>query len=144
MNRHRQISRLLPAFALGELDDTQASQVRRHVAQCSRCRQDLEQQERLLSRIACLGEQSVDRQACESAGRKVLSAATQERMERPRRAVESGGARLWRIVMKNGATKLAVAARIVVAAALALYTFTGTGAPMPMHRWWTGCTVPTL
>jgi outer membrane lipoprotein-sorting protein len=128
MNRHRQISRLLPAFALGELDDTQASQVRRHVAQCSRCRQDLEQQERLLSRIACLGEQSVDRQACESAGRKVLSAATQERMERPRRAVESGGARLWRIVMKNGATKLAVAALIVVAAVLALYTFTGTGA----------------
>ncbi len=128
MNRHRQINRLLPAFALGELDETQASLVRRHVAQCSRCRQDLEQQERLLARIACLGEQSVDRQTCESAGRKVLSAVTQKRMERPRRAVESGGARLWRIVMKNGATKLAVAALIVVAAALALYTFSGAGA----------------
>lgn len=128
MNRHRQIHKLLPAFVLGELDEPQALQVRGHLAQCSVCRQETERLGKLLAHAALLGERSVDRQLCESAGQRVLSAATREQMERPRLGLDSGGARIWRIAMKSGVTKVAVAALIVLAAALALYTFTGPGA----------------
>lgn len=128
MNRHRSTNKLLPAFVLGELDESQALQVRSHLAKCSACRQETERLEKLLACTASLGERSVDRQLCELAGQRVLSAATQEGMERPRLGLDSGGARIWRIAMKSGVTKLAVAALIVLAAALALYTFTGSGA----------------
>ncbi len=128
MNRHRQVNKLLPAFVLDELDESQASQVRGHVAQCPSCRQDLERLETLLAHAAHLGEQSVDSQQCESAGRRVLSAATQEQTEQPRLGFEPGGAAIWRLVMRSGTTKLAVAALIVLAVALALYTFAGGGA----------------
>mgnify|MGYP000849197022 CR=1 FL=1 len=127
MNRHKQIHKLLPAFVLGELDEPQASQVRGHLAECSACRQETGRLEKLLAHAASVGERSVDRQLCESAGQRVLSAATREQTQRPRLGLDSGGARIWRIAMKSGVTKVAVAALIVLAAALALYTFTGAG-----------------
>lgn len=128
MNRHRQISKLLPAFVLGELDEQQAAQVRMHVAECSQCGCEVERLETLLAHAAALGEESVDQQMCESAGQKVLLAATQEKTERSPHGLRSDGALIWRIVMKSGTAKLAVAALIVLAVVLGLTLFGGSGA----------------
>jgi hypothetical protein len=134
MTRHRSINELLPAFVLGELDELRASQVRSHAARCSQCREDLERLEKLLDCAARMGEQSVDRELCESAGQRVLLAASQEQTQRPRLGLESGGTAVWRIIMRSGATKFAVAAMIVVAGALGLYMFTGGGATSTYAR----------
>lgn len=128
MNRHRPINELLPAFVLGELDELQASQVQSHLARCPRCRQDLQRLEKLLACTAGISERSVDPQSCESAGQRVLLAATQPQTQAPRHGFRSIGAPVWRNIMKSGATKVAIAAMIVLAAVLALYTFTGGGA----------------
>ncbi len=128
MNRHRPINELLPAFVLGELDESQASQVQSHLARCPRCRQDLQRLEKLLACAAEMSERSVDPQSCESAGQRVLLATTQPQTQAPRLGFRSIGAPVWRNIMKSGATRFAVAATIVLAAILGLYTFTGGGA----------------
>ena len=128
MNRHRQINKLLPAFVLSELDEQQAAQVRMHVAECSQCGCEVERLETLLAHAASLGGESVDQQMCASAGRNVLRATTQEETERSHHGPRSGGALIWRIVMKSGTAKLAVAALIVLAMVLGLTLFTGSGA----------------
>ena len=127
MNRHRQINELLPAFVLGELDETQVAEVRRHLAECVECAGEAEQLEKLLAHTACLGEASVDQETCTAAGRDVLQAAMQEKNQRPRRGPESSGALIWRIIMRSGTAKLATAALIVLAAILGLTLFTGGG-----------------
>ncbi len=127
MNRHRQISKLLPAFVLGELDQSQVAAVQAHLAECAECARESERLETLLTHAASLGEKSVDQQMCASAGQKVLLAATQEKTERPHHGPRSGGALIWRIVMKNGTAKLAVAALIALAVVLGLSVFTGGG-----------------
>ncbi len=128
MNRHRPINELLPAFVLGELDESKASQVQSHLAQCPRCRQDLQRLEKLLSCTARIRERSVDPQSCEAAGQRVLLAATQPQTQASRLGFRSIGAPVWRNIMKSGVTKFAVAAMIVLAAVLGLYLFTGGGA----------------
>ena len=128
MTRHRQISRLLPAFALGELDEAQVSEVQAHLAECAECAREVEQLEKLLVHTTCLGEVSADQQFCAAAGRDVLEAATQEKNKRPRPGQESGGALIRRIIMKSGTAKLAAAALIVLAVVLGLTLFTGSGA----------------
>jgi len=128
MDRHRQISELLPAFVLGELDESQVTEVQAHLAECAECARETEQLEKLLAHTASLGEISVDQALCMAAGRDVLEAVTQEKNERPRRGPESGGALIWRIIMKSGTAKLAVAAAVVLAVILGLTLFTGSGA----------------
>ncbi len=127
MNKHQQISELLPAYVLGELDGPQAGVVQQHLAQCPQCREEVGRIETLLRQTEQWQDLSADEAMCQSAGRNVLSAARNEEMQRPQPGPESRVALIWRIVMKNGFTKLAVAAAIILAAFLGLRLFTGDG-----------------
>jgi len=127
MNRHKQFNKLLTAFVLGDLDDPQAGQVREHLADCPQCRQEVKRIEALLTQTEQWRGQSVDEAMCESAGRKVLSAARIEAVQRPQQGLGPHVALIWSIIMKNGFTKVAVAAAVILAAFLGLRLFTGDG-----------------
>ena len=127
MNSHQEINELLPAYVLGELDGLQATQVREHLAECTQCQEEVQRIQALLLQTEQLRGQSVDEEMCQSAGRKVLSATETETVQRPQRGSESPVALIWRIVMKNGFTKVAVAAAVILAAFLGLRLFTGDG-----------------
>ncbi len=128
MNRHRQINKLLPAFVLDDLDEQQATQVQAHLAECSRCACEVKRLETLLTYTAWRREGSAGHHLCESARQNVLRAATQTTTEKPRPVQESGGALIWRLVMRSGTTRLAAAALIGLAIVLSLSLFTGSGA----------------
>jgi len=127
MNRHRQCNELLTAFVLGELDDRQAAQVREHLADCQECTQEVRRIEALLTQTERLRGLSVDESMCVSAGQQVLSAAEPNRYNGHSKGFESPVVLIWRIIMKNGFTKVAVAAAVVLAAFLGLRLFTGDG-----------------
>ncbi len=127
MNRHRRINELLPAFVLGELDETQVSEVQNHLAECAECACEIRRLEALLAHTAGLGEVSVDDQTCAAAGRDVLRAVTQTETRQPRAGVESDGTLIWRIFMRNGTAKLALAALIVLAVILGYSIFVDNG-----------------
>ncbi|MBN1359093.1 MAG: zf-HC2 domain-containing protein, partial [Sedimentisphaerales bacterium] len=123
MNRHSEIDKLLAAFALAELGDEQTRLVEAHLSECETCRDEVERLETLLAETRCSSKLSVDEVTCQAAGRNVLLAARKEQTTPTRDGHEPRVVGFWRIIMKNGITKLAVAALIAVAVILAYNVF---------------------
>jgi outer membrane lipoprotein-sorting protein len=127
MSRHSEIDKLLAAFVLAELDEGQTRLVEAHLAECETCRDEAERLEALLVQAGRSSELSVDETMCQSASRSVLLAAKNEQTLTSRPGHEPRVVDFWRIIMRNGITKLAVAAAIILAVALGLSLFMKSG-----------------
>jgi outer membrane lipoprotein-sorting protein len=127
MSRHSEIDKLLAAFVLAELDEEQMRQVEAHLAECELCRDEAERLGTLLAETGRASELSVDETMCQAAGRNVLLAARNEQPLASRPGHEPRVVDFWRIIMKNGITKLAVAAAVILAVVLGLSLFTNSG-----------------
>ena len=122
MGKHENINELLTAFALGELSQQQASEVRTHLAECPQCSNELKRLEALLECTGRIGELSADAQICDSAKQAIFAAVESEKNKytsRPNIGPES----IWRTIMKSPVTKLAAAAVIVTALIISINQF---------------------
>ena len=127
MSRHRHVDKRLPAFVLGDLAESEATRVREHLAQCPSCRHEAKRLENLLTCTEGIENMSVEEQTCEAAGRHVLLAVQNEKMEPSRPGRDSDGALLWRIIMRSPKTKLTMAAAAAIVVALLLIVPFGGG-----------------
>ncbi len=127
MSRHSEANKLLAAFVLAELDEEQTRQVEAHLAECETCRDEADRLKTLLAQAGRSSELSVDETVCQAAGRNVLLAAKNEQTIPPGAGHEPRVVDFWRILMKNGITRLAVAAAVVLAVILGLSLFTNSG-----------------
>ncbi len=125
MNKHEEINKLLVDFALGELPQQQASEVKRHVVECSQCSSELKQLKALLECTERIRELSADKQMCESAKQAVLKTVRSEEMESSH-SPNTGLGHIWRTIMKSPITKLAAAAVIVIAVMIVIQQFGGS------------------
>ncbi|MHC4791014.1 MAG: anti-sigma factor family protein, partial [Planctomycetota bacterium] len=120
MNRHEQINELLVDFALRELSEQQASEVKRHLAECQQCREELKELEAVLECAADMRELSADEQTCESAKQSLFEAVADEVIKEPISRPTIGPESVWRTIMKSPITKLAAAAVIIIAVLIGL------------------------
>jgi len=127
MHRHKHVDKRLPAFVLGELAESEATQVQEHLAQCASCQSEARRLERLLTCTEGTEGVSVDEQTYQSASRQILLAVENEKMEPLRPAVKSHGALIWRITMRSSRAKLAMAAAAAIVVALLLISPFGGG-----------------
>jgi hypothetical protein len=125
MGKHENINELLVDFALGELSQQQASEVKRHLAECPQCSSELKRFEALLECTERISELSVDKQMCESAKQAILKTVRGEEME-PTHSPNIGLGHIWRTIMKSPITKLAAAAVIIIVVLIVINQFDGS------------------
>ena len=109
MNKHDKISRLLAAFALGELTPEEQAEVKAHLARCNKCGSELKRLQTLLECTGRLKELSPDARMCESAKQAVFTAVENEKnlhSFRPNASLES----IRRTIMNGKIIKFAAAA----------------------------------
>ena len=123
MNTHEQIKELLADFALRELPEQQASEVKTHLADCRQCRSELKKLEAVLECADGMGELSADEQVCESAKQALLEAVANEEKKEPTPRPTIRLDLIWRTIMKNRITKLAAAAVIIIAVLIGIHQF---------------------
>ena len=117
MDNHESMRRRLASLALGELPESEQSEVRAHVSRCDHCREVLKQIEQLLGCAERRKDLSADQSLHESA-RDRLFAATRGGKDMEMTAQPAiWRAFAWRRIMTSSFTKMA-AAVIVVAVAL--------------------------
>jgi hypothetical protein len=115
MNAHRKVNKLLAAFALGELDGRRSSDVRAHLAECARCRDELGRLKALLRSAESCRAASADGATCAAARESLWEAVAL------REAAQAAAG--WRhplqLVRKTAAqpsfARFAVAATVVLA-----------------------------
>ena len=125
MGKHKNMNELLVDFALGELSQKQASEVKTHLTECAQCSNELKQLETLLKCTGRIRELSANTQMCESAKQAIFTAVEDEKTKytfRPNIGPES----IWRTIMKSPITKLATAAVIVIAGFIVINQFGGS------------------
>ena len=122
MSKHENINELLTAFALGELSQQQASEVKTHLAGCPQCSKELKQLKALLECTGRIRQLSTDAQTCESAKQAIFEAVESEKNKHPS-GLNIGPESIWRTIMKSPITKLAAAAVIVIAAFIVINQF---------------------
>lgn len=115
MNTHEQIKELLADFALRELPEQQSSEVKKHLAECRQCRDELKKLEAVLECADGMGELSADERVCESAKQALLAAVADEETKQPSPMPTIRLDLIWSTIMKNRTTKLAAAAVIIIA-----------------------------
>ncbi len=125
MNKHEEINKLLVDFALGELPQQQASEVKRHEVECSQCSSELKRLEALLECTERIRELSADKQMCESAKQAIIKTVRSEEME-PTHSPNIGLGHIWRTIMKSPITKLAAAAVIIIVVLIVINQFDGS------------------
>ncbi len=115
MNTHLQMNKLLVSFALEELSEAEANQVRTHLSQCEMCRRDYNRLKTLLDSVEHVGQLTTDENIYESA-RQNMRAAVETNYQKPIfPAPNTGRGLVWRIIMKSRITKLATAAVVMIA-----------------------------
>jgi len=125
MNTHEQINELLVDFALRELSEQQTSGVKRHLAECQQCREELKELEAVLECAADMRELSADEQVCESAKQSLFAAVADEVIKEPIPRPTIRLEFIWREIMKSPITKLAAAAVIIIGVYLGLQFLRG-------------------
>jgi len=120
MNTHEKISEMLTGFALHELTDKQSNEVKQHLDQCPRCKEELKRLETVLGCAESMSQLSANNQSCESAKQSVIKKAENEekatQTPRPYNRLEI----IRRTIMKSSITKLAAAAVIITAVLLSI------------------------
>jgi hypothetical protein len=125
MDKHKKINELLTAFALGELSQKQASEVKAHLTECPRCSNELKRLEALLECTGSIRELSAEAQTCDSAKQAIFAAVESEKTKQTPRP-NIGPESIWRKIMKNPITKLAAAAVIVITVLIVINQFGGS------------------
>jgi outer membrane lipoprotein-sorting protein len=115
MNTHEQIKELLTDFALQELSEEQASEVKQHLADCQECRSELKKLEAVLECAESMSELPAGQQVYESAKESLLEAVADEATKQPSARPTIRLDLIWSNIMKNRTTKLAAAAVIIIA-----------------------------
>ena len=130
MNTHEKISEMLTGFALQELTDEQSDEVKQHLDQCQRCKEELKRLETVLGCAESMSQLSADSQSCELAKEAVFKKLGNEekiiQIPRPYNRLEI----IWRTIMKSPLVKIAAAAVIILAVLIGinLLVFDGAGA----------------
>jgi hypothetical protein len=124
MNTHKTIEKMLIAYMLGELTPQQDQQVQFHLAECKKCKSELERLENVLSYAQTMHRQSFEDATAEAAKAKLFNAVSNEKTK------QSAGERpspasVWRLIMKSKITKLAAAAVIIIAVLIGIEQFGG-------------------
>jgi len=127
MNTHEQIKELLTDFALQELSEQQASEVKQHLADCRQCRSELKKLQAVLECAESMSELSAGQQVYESAKESLLEAVADEATKQPSPRPTIRLDLIWRTIMKNRTTKLAAAAVIIIAILAGLPFLTNEG-----------------
>jgi outer membrane lipoprotein-sorting protein len=123
MNTHKHINKILTAFVLEELSEQDASKVQAHLAECSRCSDEVERLRALLKCSDDMSKLSVDELVCESAKRRILRSAEEtEASER----LNISHFYLWRTIMKSPVIKIAAVIVIAAAVLIGIYQFGGS------------------
>jgi anti-sigma factor RsiW len=86
MSMHKQVAELLPAYALGDLREPQATNVSTHLAECPDCRSELGRLQRLLGYTGGVQQRALDSDACTAARRRLLASLQAQ----PDAAVQTG------------------------------------------------------
>jgi hypothetical protein len=135
MDKHKKISKLLAASALGELSPEVQAEVRTHLAECRQCCSEIRRLEKLLECTGRIRELSPDARMCESAKQAVFIAAESEKNQpssRPNAGLES----IRRTIMHGRTIKFAAAAvfLIVVLGGISFWP----GGNSENSQWWLG------
>ncbi|MHC4573257.1 MAG: anti-sigma factor family protein [Planctomycetota bacterium] len=125
MNTHEQINEMLAGYILGELSDSQSSEVEGHLAGCQDCGGEVKRLKALIESTAQMSELSADEQTCESARKALFETIVSDQIKEPTLRPDAGLIVLWRTIMKSGMTKLAAAAVIVLGAYFGLHFIGG-------------------
>ncbi|UCG57646.1 MAG: zf-HC2 domain-containing protein [Phycisphaerales bacterium] len=123
MSWHKRIEKLLVDFVLGGLSQQQSSEVTEHLADCNRCRAEIERLRALLACTGQMSELSADEQLCELAKQGISAAVATEEVTRKTRGQNIRPTFIWRRIMESPITKLGSAAAIVIAVAVAIMHF---------------------
>jgi len=128
MTTHKQIYNLLAAFALNELPEREAAQVKNHLSNCRICRAELKRLETLLEHTGQMKEISAGEQMCELAEQSLLTAIADEKAKRQTAGQTLGLALIRSTIMKSKITKLTAAAMLTIAITAGLISILTNGA----------------
>jgi outer membrane lipoprotein-sorting protein len=135
MNKHDKISKLLAAWALGELSPETKAEVQIHLAECHQCSSELKRLETLLRCAGRISELSPDGRMCETAKQAVF-AAVESGEKQPSSGPNFSLELIWRTIMYSKTMKLAAAA-VITMIVLGGITFWPGGGPQD-SKWWLG------
>ena len=135
MNKHDKISRLLAAFALGELTPEEQAEVKAHMAGCRKCGSELKRLQTLLECTGRLKELSPDARMCESAKQAVFTAVENEIEQTPSR--QNPSLEFMRRTFMNGKTIKFAAAAVFLMVVLFGINF-WPGGNSQNSKWWLG------
>jgi outer membrane lipoprotein-sorting protein len=135
MNKHDKISRLLAAFALGELSPQEQAEVKAHLAECSLCSTELKRLQTLLECTGRISKLSPDAGMCDLAKQAVFTAVKNEK-EQTSPGQNTGPEPVWRKIMYSKTMKFAAAA-VIAMVVLGGISFWPDGSPQN-SKWWLG------
>ncbi|OQA01545.1 MAG: Tetratricopeptide repeat protein [Planctomycetes bacterium ADurb.Bin412] len=122
MSTHEKTNKLLVSFALEELSEAEANQVRTHLSQCEMCRREYNRLKTLLDNTEHVGQLTTDENIYESAQQEVFE-TVKNYQPKPNLSVPYFGRRLlWRTIMKSRITKLATAAAVLMIVSIGVFT----------------------
>jgi outer membrane lipoprotein-sorting protein len=135
MNKHDKISRLLAAFALGELSPREQTEVKAHLTGCNKCGSELKRLQKLLECTGCLKELSPDARMCESAKQLVFTAVESEKEQTSFRQ-NIGLESIRRTIMNGKTIKFAAAAVFLMVVLFGINFWPGGNSQN--SKWWLG------
>lgn len=121
MSTHEKMNKLLVGFALEELSEAEANQVRTHLSQCEMCRREYNRLKTLLDSTEHVGQITADENIYESARQSMLSVVETNYQKPIFPASSFGRGSLWRTIMKSRITKLATAASVLIALFMVIF-----------------------
>ncbi len=127
MNEHKKINELLVDFALGELSQEQASQVRTHLAGCPQCSSEIKRLKALLECTDRISKSSPDEQTCESTKQAILQTVDSQKIKQQSSGLNVSLGYIRKRIMKSPITKIAAAAVITIACVTCILMWTSTG-----------------
>jgi anti-sigma-K factor RskA len=113
MNEHKKINKLLVDFALGELSQEQANQVRAHLTECPECSSEIKRIEALLECTDNIRKSSPDERMCKSARQAILQAVERQKIKQLTSGPNIGLEYIRKTIMKNKITEIAAAAVVI-------------------------------
>jgi outer membrane lipoprotein-sorting protein len=126
MNTHEKINEMLAGYLLGDLSDSQSSEVEAHLTECQDCTGQAQRLRAVLKSTSQMSQLSADERACESARKALFETIGTDQSKQPTSRPTVSLESLWRTIMKGRMTKLAAAAVIIIAVLIGINQFGGS------------------